>query len=190
MLNHLMVDIETLSIKPNATIIQIAAVPFNLDGDMGTGYNVFPSLVEQENRDRDTDTINWWASTEEKRILLASILIKQHKAGVQRIALNLSQLAATHKTDYVWCKGIDFDLPILQDYFNHFAIDDPFEKVGLGFRSRRCARQLNLVAKDLGCVPSAPRDYSLQEHNALDDCKYQIQQVSYAMSYLKGKQNV
>lgn len=58
---HLMIDFETLSLKPNAVILQFAAVAFNPDTQ--EIVDVFFANVDtrvQPGRDVSADTVLWW----------------------------------------------------------------------------------------------------------------------------------
>ena len=60
---HLMIDFETLSLKPNAVILQFAAVAFNPDTQ--EIVDVFFANVDtrvQPGRDVSADTVLWWMS--------------------------------------------------------------------------------------------------------------------------------
>jgi hypothetical protein len=60
--NHMMIDVETLSVKQNAVIVQIAGVAFNVkDGITDTfTVNIDSSDALKYNCVIDRDTLEWW----------------------------------------------------------------------------------------------------------------------------------
>src|ERR1044071_2391262 len=55
---HVMVDLEALSLRKDAAIIQVAALVFDpLTGERGTQFNAFVSGLEGHVR---PDTVAWW----------------------------------------------------------------------------------------------------------------------------------
>ena len=68
--SQIMIDIETLSTQPNATILSISAVAFNpfeitTDFSNNPKFDVLVDLESQSNREISNDTIEWWSKQPE-----------------------------------------------------------------------------------------------------------------------------
>ena len=158
-----MIDLETLSTRPNAVILSLGAVkfdPFTDRIDVDDGLNVRVDVDQQTSLGRhiQEETIDWWARQDgevqeeafstENRISLESLIKKLNKFLVG--------------VDGIWCQGPVFDIAILEDLYRHLGIPTPWQ-----FWQIRDSRTLFSVHGD-------PRDKSRQgAHNALFDCCYQ-----------------
>jgi hypothetical protein len=168
-----MIDLETMSIRPNAAVLTLAAVAFDPD---------FPSTVEEllrpekhlylhlalsDQRDRDIDpsTIMWWMqqSDEARKALLppaessplrpldAMIEFRNWYHGVSGLRL--------------WSFGAVFDNVIVTDLFRQVGLINP-----TSHRNQLCARTVYYLA---GIKPSDVV-LPLTGHNALHDCIHQV----------------
>ena len=61
---HLMVDMETMAVSPNAVILSLGAVHFNPYGN-GWGDSIYFKIdlddQDQLGREIDPNTLDWWA---------------------------------------------------------------------------------------------------------------------------------
>ncbi|VVC05798.1 3' exoribonuclease, RNase T-like [uncultured archaeon] len=71
--SDVMLDIETLALKPNATVLSIAAVGFSpfentVDFSNNPKLDLLLDVDAQKNRIDDDDTISWWSKQDPKII--------------------------------------------------------------------------------------------------------------------------
>lgn len=163
-MNRLMVDIETLSVRPNAVVVSIGAVAFNSEGNLlGENYSIL-DLSQYDKMDNfafDTGTISWWMQqTEEARKIFGPTVPKVHIGYA--LAL-LGSLYEQFKCEEVWANGTDFDLPILKNLADRFNQRLPWSYSKA--RDYRTLRQLYPEIK-----PSIPNPVA---HNALADARFQ-----------------
>ena len=117
------IDIETLSLRPTAAIISIAASPFDLDGyGKPIEYKSYFTTVDASScamygLDFDKGTIKWWSeqSDEAKKPFIGGVSVPLRQALFE---LNQSFEVWKSESDVdrlrVWMQGADFDGPILQ----------------------------------------------------------------------------
>jgi hypothetical protein len=165
-----MLDLETLSTRPNAVILSIGAVkfdPFTNRIDVDEGLDLRIDVDEQSalGRDIQEETVKWW-ETQPKEVQNAAF----DPDG--RIKLN-DFIRSLNKflvgADNIWAQGPAFDIVILEDLYRQLSIPTPWQ-----FWQIRDSRTLFGVHGD-------PRDKNRQgAHNALMDCCYQamgVQQI-------------
>jgi hypothetical protein len=156
MAKHLMIDMETMAVSPNAVVLSLGAVHFNPYGN-GYGEKIYfrIDLDDQDKlgREIDPETIKWWglqdpkimeeAFSEEGRIPLADAMDQFHK-----FAWNC---------DAYWSHGATFDLVIIENIFRQLNKPLPWN-----YWQLRDTRTLF----DLGFDPDMPQG---SKHDALQD---------------------
>ena len=156
MAKHLMVDMETMAVSPNAVVLSLGAVHFD---PYGTGHSdsiYFKIDIDDQDalgREVEPTTLDWWAKqdpavTEEafspnNRISLVDAMDQFH-----RFAWGCSAF---------WSHGATFDLVILENIYGQLNKPLPWN-----YWQLRDTRTLF----DLGQDPEMPKD---NKHNALQD---------------------
>jgi exodeoxyribonuclease VIII len=162
-----MLDLETLSTRPNAVILSMGAVkfdPFSLRIDVDEGINVRVDVDEQTalGRHVQQETIDWWATQPQE---------VQEEAFAEHQRISLTELVKLLNkflvgADNIWCQGPVFDIAILEDLYRQLGIPTPWQ-----YWQIRDSRTLFGVHGD-------PRDRNRHgAHNALLDCCYQAMGV-------------
>lgn len=186
-----MIDLETLSRRPNAAIIQIAAKPFKLDGGnvKGTGdsfhVDVDATSCAMYGMDFDKDTIDWWSKNKpaNEYFKTENVTYRIRKALIYFAATLKNWCKQTGADDIiVWCQGSDFDIAILREAYRRVFGSE--EKVPWRYRNVRDARTYFLEAARLYC-PDNDDPYKLiktdgTKHTALADCEWSIKAVQWA----------
>ena len=181
---NLMLDLETASTRPDAAILSIAIVPFNLDAneyapEVDKYYevvNLNSCFIEGDHVDRDTQ--EWWMRQDSKSKL--EVLSRQ---GVNiRMVINnayiyLSYLAEQYEL-VVWSQGIDFDFPILEHAIKKYV--EPKEMPYKYWNKRDVRTVLKWSGVDYRNIERIGT-----AHNALSDCRTQIKNVQAAYAKLK-----
>lgn len=155
-----MVDIETLGRLPGSVILSIGAVQF---GDVGFGesfyrtIDVFDSLTA--GLKIDESTIEWWRTQPESARAVA-----QDRNAMRSLDTALAELGYfVGSDDFVWAKGPDFDLVLLQSAYTLLNKRIPWK-----YKNARDVRTI------LSLTPDIVKDIiSPKKHHALTDAKDQ-----------------
>lgn len=172
---HVMIDLETLSTRTDAAIVQIGAVLFEpVSGGKVRNDRPFNRhvLVQDGAGSIDNGTLAWWLQQPNARdmgkaleadaVPLAQALQDLVEWPMKAMELEWSAIGG------VWAKPADFDLAILKTAFARFGTTPPWDR-----RATRCARTLFEVS---GGEPSI--DWTgLRHHDAFDDALGQAMQV-------------
>lgn len=179
MRRDIMVDIETLGTSSDSTIFQIAAISFDITtGNIHSKFNLIANIAEDESLNVDGSTLKWWLNTDKE---LLTILLNKG-VGSSKFLLNefykwLTNEISSVKHTYLWGNGILFDNKMIQHQFNNIGLDYP-----IYYRNDRDVRTIvELTSHKLGITEDELKekysDDSLIEHDAYDDCIYQIKLV-------------
>lgn len=181
----IMIDLETLSTRPDAAIIQIGAVLFEpVSGGKilnDKGFNSY-TLIQDGAGSIDNSTLAWWLQEKSAAKMGAEL---EHKAVSLGEALKaFVEWPMNTKGIYwnditgIWAKPADFDFPILRMAFNRFGLDAPWNR-----HATRCAKTLFHA---VGKTPDIDWTGFIY-HDALDDAIGQAMQVQKAMGLLNKK---
>lgn len=164
---NFMVDIETLGVEPDTTILSIGAVQF--DREFKIVQEFYTELnTSKQARTVNIDTIRWWSNNSAPipGDTPESIELIQGLTSLTDFIINNSIQA----TPIIWCKGPQFDAAILTNAYNCAGIPTPWMYSDV--------RDLRTVLKLTNC-PKA-----VASHNALQDCKDQVNQLAFAFDAL------
>ncbi len=178
-MNHVMVDIETMGVRPTSAIVSIGAVRFDIDSDFIDTDNAFYRVVDLDSCLRlgmtvDASTVEWWlAQGEAARGALAV-----NKVHVD-IAVGTFDYWLCHFPQVqplrVWCNGPSFDGVVLENA--HTVCE---RRVPWRYNELRDMRTIvELANLDLSTLPRVGN-----AHNALDDAVFQAKAVQVAYRYL------
>lgn len=193
--NHLMIDLETLAIDQDATVVNISLLPFNLDEKGVTfeqllerGQLLKLSLKEQEGkRTIDEKTVTWWKEQGEE-------VAKQLESSDEDLTLEQAsqKIDALIKewgidTQFVkgWCRGTDFDFPIIKSLLTQVWGEQAIFHMPCRFYNQRDVRTaLDAYADIAGQKIILDEKYikGFLKHNSLHDCAKAIIELRYARS--------
>jgi hypothetical protein len=171
----IMLDFETLADTPNAAILSMAAVPFNLEtGEMGNEFYEYINLQSCLDAGMEVtgNTFYWWLTkSEDARMEIASNDKRRHldyipsafRAWVATVRQSLGE-----KDLRIWGNGAKFDLGIIDNIFRKTHTINPFD-----FRKERCVRTYASLRPDI----MASFEYKGTKHHPVDDCRNQIRYV-------------
>jgi hypothetical protein len=182
-----MIDLETLSKRTDAAIVQVAAVAF--DSETGETLSTFNRFVFEQHSPGylDVDTIAWWLIQEGAAKFGKNVL--ENGVGLSTALHDLcawftdqdNRDGVTFRSgvvEGVWAHGATFDFPVLA-----FALDRCGIAVPWSHRAPRDTRTLYALAPG-GC-PKVETDPA-RKHDALYDCEVQVQQVVQALAALRS----
>lgn len=162
-----MLDLETMGNESFSCIVSIGAVEFDINTGK-TGKEFYTNVDLQSCIDlgliMNASTVLWWLNQNEQA----------RKDLTERTSLPiveaLKEFANFCNEDYqIWGNSARFDCGILQNAYNKAGISIPWD-----FRKERCVRTL------VSFAPEIKKSISFKgiKHNAIDDCKYQIEYCS------------
>ena len=157
---HVMVDLETLSVRPYAAIVSIGAVKFTVeDGILDTFYiNVDGQSCKDHGLHIDPKTIEWWG----KQSPEARKALTDNPQPLIPALEEFSNFYGDNPTTVIWGNGSAFDISILESaYFN---TDTPIPWKPWYVQCYRTV--LNLVGVSNSAIRKSESD---THHNALDD---------------------
>lgn len=166
-MQHVMIDLETMGLSPNAAIVSIGAVHFDEISVLGS-FHVAVSLKSCADLGLviDQSTVDWWM----KQSAEARSSWQREDASTLPDALiqfnRWLEGFGTKRTVRPWGNGADFDLVLLKSAYSVLIADPPWE-----YYNHRCFR----TVKSLFPVAATPRRGT--HHNALDDAAYQAEHL-------------
>lgn len=175
-MNHLMIDIETMSTRADAAITQVAGVIFDpTTGVLGAEFNAYARLEDGQGH-IDPGTVRWWLKQSDAA--RAALEEGQKTAsGIEQVLDGFRHFWLVEKPLAIWSHGATFDIPIMAAAYTRWEMDPPW-----GYRDARDTRTLfDIVGKKLEeLVPKREGTH----HNALDDAKTQALAVAAAYRLL------
>ena len=173
MFPQVMLDLETLSAEPNAPIVQVGAVAFNIrTGEIGPSLkiNVRPDF---EKTPPSLSTVRWWITKEEDARQSLGASIDTGLLPATMCAELTNWLNANAEIDFeLWAMPPEFDVVILANTFR--SVDWPL--LPWRYNRTRCLRTLEALA---GCGPQ-DRVKAIVKHDAAADA---IAQAKTAIKY-------
>lgn len=173
-MRDLMIDIETMGTGNNPAMIQIAGVFF--DRKTGQTFDEFERCIDLDDCtdhgfETTESTKQWWL--EQNPEVLKDILSRGDP--VKKVMEKYSSFAC-HEDVFVWSHAT-FDFVIVQHYLTRFK---------LKYMPYRNARDIRTLV-DLSGIDLDKYDWSKgKTHNALDDCKFQIQYCVDAIRMIRA----
>lgn len=176
-MNRIMVDLETLGVKPGSVIVSIGAVRFNengLEDEFYTRIDV-ESCVALGLK-MDPSTVMWWLQQGDeargeickKGIDIYDALLKFDAWAKKR------DLADDAEVDEFWGDGAAFDNVLLRGAFDAAGLKAPWE-----YWADRCYRTMRNRYPEL-----AKTERKGTHHHALDDAKTQAERLILMMKEL------
>jgi len=170
-----MLDLETLSTRPEAVILSIGALKFNPFTDF---IDIENSLNLKINVDQQTElgrhvqpeTIDWWAR--QPQDVQEDAFSENDRVDIEYFLQSLNKFIVGGEG--IWCQGPVFDIVILENLYRQMNQPAPWN-----YWQIRDSRTLFKVHGD-------PREKGRQAaHNAVMDCYYQAQGIQHIYNKLK-----
>lgn len=183
-MNHIMLDLETLSAREDAAILSIGAVRFDLDNlEVGgtelypfrnsKDWNYSPSFyrvidIEDEDNHRglriDGSTVKWWMNQSDE----ARAVFKGDDGSLWSLETALSDFedfVTAVDNSFIWGNGSTFDNMILRNAYRVKGLQYPGSH-----KKDICYRTIKTVF---------PLEHERRgtHHNALDDARYQAEKL-------------
>jgi DNA polymerase III epsilon subunit-like protein len=178
-MNNVMIDLETLGLRPGHTILSIGAVFFSEDSIGETFYaEIERASCAYYGLQEDPETLQWWYKQEEQaRNVLHGYNAKPLPLVLEKLS-NFLRLECPevdekgNSTIKVWGNNSTFDIGFLDEAYARCKLQ-PLWK----FYNTRCYRTLKNLRPEIAFVRQG------QYHNALDDA---LSQAVHAAAILKA----
>lgn len=175
-MNNLMIDIETLSTRPDAAILSIGAVFFDTEsGELGETFHCGVRMKDDDLYGHiDPETVKWWLDRPQDQL---DRLITTTDHGLDIInALGqltgfISDYADYTDTLKVWAKSPEFDLTILSSAIRRSGLYVPWE-----YYNQRDVRTVLDIGENL-LDANTKLEFNGEKHDALNDAIHQANQV-------------
>ena len=175
---HGMIDLETLSTNPNATILTVGGVKFDpytmAEPSQGMYFRVDVDSQTEMGRDVMQETVNWWSK--QPKEISDEAFSDDNRASLDYMIKKINKFSVG--VDVFWCQGPLFDYAILQDIYKQLGYPVPWQ-----YWQIRDSRTL------FSLVPKDPDEERTGLHNALEDCYFQAKKVQRVYKQL-GIKNV
>jgi hypothetical protein len=172
-MKDVMIDIETMGIRHDAVIIQVAGLFFDRKtGELGEHFLSSINMLDciEYGFTKSLSTQQWWA--EQNQDVLKEIM--KTKKPLKPTIKKFNKFLHSRGDVNHWSHST-FDFPLLQNYFAKFNLKP------MNFRKARDIRTM----VDLSGINLDDYNWNNKTHNALDDCKFQIQYCVDAMRVLQ-----
>jgi hypothetical protein len=161
---HIVVDLETLSLRPSAIILSIGAAS-------NTGGNFYVELdyrqQERLGRHADLSTCLWWGEQERDLCPLRGVIPLVNALSDFTHWIALQQFKTTAET-YIWARGTDFDIAVLNDAFRKEKVPVPW--VYKNVRDIRTALAIMRMPEEALAKP-------VSKHHAFYDAEADLQNL-------------
>ena len=163
-----MLDLETLSTRPDATILTFGACKFNPYKQEEITQGIYFRINVDEQialgRHVDDNTIEWWGKQAED--VYAEAFDPNDRISLEQFTQELNRFIVG--VDNIWAQGLSLDIVILENLYRQLQLPCPWQ-----FWQIRDSRTLLSSLGD-------PREKNKAGlHNALEDCVSQAQAVQY-----------
>ena len=197
---HIALDIETLSTRPTAAIISIAAKCFTFSEQqeeipLGVFFKTINATTcAMYGLHFDVETIGWWQrqSEDAKRVHLQmsdiAVTIRDALLSLKEYYRSACKLMEpSQQRPLIWCQGTDFDIAILRNAYQVVIGTDTPWPYGDVRDSRTFIHAIaGLVRPDVDDPYSIiPRNPDWHPHDALSDCDQLIWNVCHISRLLK-----
>lgn len=176
-MKHVMIDFETLATSPNAAVIQIGGVYF--DPENNTLGEQFKTNVNWNSLtgELDPNTIKWWLGQSDAA--RASILDTENTKVMDETRAFREFNDFLMRARSIWSHAT-FDFVILTNTLKRLGIKPSFS-----YKAGKDIRTLTHLAN----LPKQGGKREGVHHDALDDCKFQVQYCVECIKTLKGANN-
>ena len=135
-MQYMMVDIETLATKRDASILSIGACMFDIDEGIG---NKFEVNLKPDGRVIDPNTVRWWLKQGSEA---QAKLFKPEPVTPSEARKLFTRFIEKNEPRKVWANGALFDLNILRDFYN----DHPPWR----YPQELCMRSIRALGDEIG----------------------------------------
>jgi len=181
--DSVMIDLETMATGPNAAVIQVGAVGFNLaTGEVEPdGFLMDVDLMSslEAGGHIHQSTVDWWASLGgfKPACPVTPAALRTVLYDLRAFIGDLKWVMDKHPR--IWCQGLSFDCAILEGYAERLKIAELWP-----YNLGRDTRTIYDLARTFGW--EKPTDCE-PTHQAQEDCLVQIKALLSAWGYIQHR---
>lgn len=176
-MNRIMLDLETMGNGPNAAILSIGAVRFDVDTGIVDAFHNGISLASAMSTGgvADASTIEWWMgqSEEARKGVLA-----RPQGLIEDVLYRFSMWATKDGgvyVDEIWGNGATADNVWLANAYRRLDLEAPWT-----YKADRCFRTMRAMFQDV-----EEAEFVGTQHDALDDAKNQALHLIKILKHIK-----
>jgi hypothetical protein len=182
-MRDVMLDLETMSARPNASIVSIGAVLFDRNDydtvdsvkDANRCFYLVVDLEEQAEefgRHISPSTIYWWLQQNEDA---QNALAVRDRCPLGDALLRFSKWLSVIESPRLWGYGATFDNVVICSAYDAVGLPHPIH-----YRNHRCMRTIVALTDTSG-----PDKSMWTAHNALSDAQRQVLWLQEAFRFIK-----
>lgn len=171
-----MIDLETLSTRPDAAILSIGACYFDIDtGKIGHTFHRNVMLIDAPRVGHiSADTVKWWLKqSDDARLAIAE---PKNAIDIAMALMELRDFIPGNKQAKFWSNGATFDLVILRSAFDRCGHIVPWQY----WQERDTSTIVDIAQRLTGVNVSKSTPFEGVKHDALADAVHQARYVSHA----------
>ena len=177
---HVVIDLETLGTRPGSVILQIGAQAFSITGlkqcyDLNFNTYIDPMQSKSAGFTEDSSTRDWWNNQAPKTRAEVFAGITSPFQALMEFNFYLKGFG-DKRSVYVWGNSPRFDCGLLEAYYQHYALEIPWE-----FRNERDLRTLAALFPQ-SCLEAKVRFSNDNPHNGYWDAVYEAQVIKYLLA--------
>ena len=160
-----------MSSDPTAAVVAIGARMFDASG-MGTGFEIYISQADATRLGHvSMDTMAWWAKQPAYSKVFGGTV--DSASAIKKLA----EFFSTHRPEFVWANGPQFDLVILRHLYRQVGMPVPWH-----YRAERDSRTI----RDVANLRNVNLDglYDGTAHTPLDDATNQARVIAKVLAEL------
>lgn len=169
-----MLDLETVANRINPALAQVSAVPFTLEG--GVCGEPFSMLVDLQScfdvgLEKNEGTMRWWSEQSEaaKQLVFGEVGRRPLTEVLSEFTKYLDEIRGGGSL-YLWGNGVRADNVWLLSAYKACGLPDP-----IAYNEDLDYRTLHYLAKKKSGVDfKKETEFAGVQHNAIDDCMFQI----------------
>ena len=162
---HAMIDLETLSTNPDATVLTVGGVKFDpylsVEPSQGMYFRMDVDSQTTMGRHVMQETLDWWGQQDPK--IMEEALGDKDRISIQEAIKTINKWSVG--VDVFWCQGPLFDYAILQNLYAQMGQPVPWQY----WQIRDSRTLFSLVPRET--------ENRTGLHNALEDCYFQARKV-------------
>lgn len=167
---HVMIDLETLGLKPGCQIISIGASVLYAHKQQGKDTKFYVTIKRDSRFSTNPATLAWWS----KQPISLTYESLENKTQMEDALLKFSEFLKQFDNPKVWGNAASFDLKILEAAYEICGITVPWN-----FRNELCYRTLKAL------YPQIPYVKPTCSHHALSDAMAQALQLEQILNHME-----
>lgn len=175
---HVMIDLETLDVRPEAVVLSIGIALFEPNDPSKAPIEGYYGVLDKGaqadvGRTVSQSTLDWWSQQSPQARTVLTAVQKPVTAVLKSVIKKIEWDAV----EGVWGNGASFDNAMLKSLFADFGMELPWM-----FYHDRCHRTVKALHERQFGRSNFPRQGT--HHNALDDAMHQARELQFMLDQM------